>query len=85
MPTKLLSAAEVAEILGISQPRVYEIAREGLCAGVVRIGRQVRFHPEKLDDWVEAGGTALGGGWRREPDAMSDADERGAQSCRITN
>lgn len=85
MPTQLLSATEVAGILGISEQRVYGIAREGLCPAVVRIGRQVRFHTEKLDSWIEAGGTALPGGWRREPGAPSETQEPEVNVCQRPN
>jgi excisionase family DNA binding protein len=67
MAIKLLSAEEVAETLNVSEQRVHEIAREGLCPAVVRIGRQVRFHPAKLDAWLEFGSAVLPGDWRREP------------------
>lgn len=33
----------------------------------VRVGRRIYVHPEKVAAFVEAGGAALPGGWRREP------------------
>jgi excisionase family DNA binding protein len=54
----LLTAKETAEILKVTLPRVYELAREGLIPSV-RMGRQIRFHEEKLMEWIEQGGSAL--------------------------
>jgi len=34
---------------------------------VVRIGRRVFFNEERFVAWLEAGGAALPGGWRRQP------------------
>ena len=62
---RLLRAVEVAEELGVSVPRVYELARTGLIPSV-RIGRQIRFHADQLRAWVDRGGCSLPGGWRRE-------------------
>lgn len=63
---RLLTAREVADALNVSEARVYELAREGLLP-TVRLGRQVRFHPKAVAEWIENGGQALPGGWRREP------------------
>lgn len=65
MHNKLLKIAEVAERLDITIPRAYEMAREGVLP-VVRLGRQIRIHPEKLEEWLLSGGQALPGGWRRD-------------------
>lgn len=64
---QIISASEVAEILGVSAIRVYEMARAGLLpAGVVvRLGRQVRFNADALDRWIESGGRSWESGWRR--------------------
>ena len=61
-----MTAAEVAKMLNVSVPRVYELARVGLVPRVA-IGRQVRFHPDVIQKWVAAGGKALPGGWRWRP------------------
>lgn len=65
---KLVDAGRIAEILGVSQARVYELARIGVLPDgvVVRLGRQIRFDDDALVEWIRAGGTALPGGWRRE-------------------
>lgn len=64
----LLTLKEVAQILNITYFRASELARVGLLPAV-RIGRQVRVRPDVLEQFVESGGRALPGGWRREPKA----------------
>lgn len=53
---QLLTADAVAEVTGMSKPRIYELARIGAMPSV-RLGRTVRFSAEALLAWVEAGGT----------------------------
>ena len=53
---RLLTAKETAEILRVTQPRVYELARSGLLP-CVRMGRQIRFDEEKLREWAMRGGS----------------------------
>lgn len=65
-PRRLITVAEVAERLTLTESGVYELARQNRIGGVVRVGRRVRFDPEKLEAWIEAGGQALPGGWRQE-------------------
>ncbi len=62
----LLRVPEVARRLGLTTDRIYELAREGTLPAV-RIGRQLRFDPARLQAWIDGGGEALPGGWRREP------------------
>lgn len=38
---------------------------------VVRVGRRMLFNVDKFREWVEAGGTALPGGWRHEPQQVA--------------
>ena len=64
---KLVNATDIAPLLGVSEARLYELARLGLIP-CVRLGRQVRFDPAVVEAWVEGGGQALPGGWRREAD-----------------
>ena len=59
---QLLRADAVADLLDIPTPRVVRLAREKLIPSV-RVGRQWRFDPEALEDWIRAGGA---GGWRRQ-------------------
>lgn len=62
---RLLRVPHVARILDVSEDRVYELAREGVLPAV-RLGRQIRFDEDKLRAWIDQGGCALPGGWRRE-------------------
>lgn len=55
---KLLRIDDVAELLDVSRARAYELVREGLLP-VVRLGRQIRVDPGKLDAWLDAGGIGL--------------------------
>jgi len=54
---KLLTISEVADALSVSKARGYELVRKGLIPAV-RIGRQVRVHPDHLELWLSRGGTA---------------------------
>jgi excisionase family DNA binding protein len=67
---RLLRIPEVAERLDVTEARAYELARTGALPAV-RIGRQIRVHPDQLAEWIQAGGTPLPGGWRREPEAAA--------------
>ena len=52
-PAALLTAEQVAEILAVSNRRVWQMARRGEIP-VVRIGpRAVRFHPHDVEMWIE--------------------------------
>ncbi len=55
---KLLRIDDVAELLDVSRARAYELVREGLLP-VVRLGRQIRVDPSKLEAWLDAGGIGL--------------------------
>lgn len=61
----LLTMADVAQILNVSVARAYELGRTNVIP-VVRVGRQVRVKEADLRAWIDAGGAALPGGWRRE-------------------
>jgi excisionase family DNA binding protein len=64
-PHRLLTAGQAAERLDVTLARLYELARTGALPAV-RIGRQIRFSPDALSEWIEGGGQSLAGGWRRE-------------------
>jgi hypothetical protein len=36
---------------------------------VVKLGRHWRVNPERLEEFIDNGGQALPGGWRRQPAA----------------
>ena len=53
---RLATAAEIAEQTGIPRQRVYELARDGAMPHV-RLGRAMRFDPERIRAWLSSGGT----------------------------
>lgn len=62
---RLLTAREVADILGMREHAVYRLAREGIIP-VVHVGRFLRFDPDQLQEWIANGGKALPGKWKKE-------------------
>jgi excisionase family DNA binding protein len=61
----LLSLKDACKILNVTYARGASLARDGILP-VVRLGRQVRVDPNRLARFVEGGGKAFPGGWRRE-------------------
>ncbi|CAN5680078.1 hypothetical protein BH23GEM6_BH23GEM6_04470 [soil metagenome] len=61
----LRSMEWAAERLGEPLHAVYRMGRDGLLP-VVRLGRRMKVDPAKLENWIDAGGQALPGGWRKE-------------------
>jgi excisionase family DNA binding protein len=57
----LVTVAEVAESWRVPPARVYQLARDGVLPGVVRIGRLVRLDVARLREWAAAGGRSLAG------------------------
>ncbi len=62
---KLLTVEEVAEMLGMSRERVYQLTREGIIP-VVKIGRSLKYSEKALIEWIENGGKSYPGGWKKE-------------------
>lgn len=69
---RMLSMDEGCEILGISVPHGYDLAKQGILP-VVRVGRRVRICPDQLSEFIKAGGKALPGGWRRHSSDRGEA------------
>ena len=61
----LLTLNDVCQKLNITYPRAAQLARENVLP-VVRIGRQIRVDPKRLDEFISTGGQSLPGGWRRQ-------------------
>ena len=57
MPDSLITLAEVAERLGISQRQAGDLARNGQLAGAIKVGGTWRVNPAKLEAWIEADST----------------------------
>jgi excisionase family DNA binding protein len=51
---RFLTAKQISEILQVSLPRVYELARQNKIP-VIRMGRQVRFEEDMLLQWIKRG------------------------------
>ena len=64
----LVSVAEAAAVLGLSEVAVWAHVRAGTFPpGVtVALGRRRFFHREKLRAFLESGGAPLPGGWRKQ-------------------
>ena len=63
--TRTIKPEEVADILRVKVERVYELCRQGILPHI-RLGRQIRIDEARFNKWLEDGGQALPGGWRRE-------------------
>ena len=69
MSEKVLeSVSYAARRLNITEARTYQLIREGVLRGAVKLGRQVRIDPDELEEFIKNGGQALPGGWRKEAD-----------------
>lgn len=56
-PPILVSVEEAARLLGLSRGKAYELAARGELP-VVRFGRSVRVHRDRLTEWVDEQATA---------------------------
>ncbi len=67
---KLTRVKKGAQVLAVSEGRLYEMIRPGLLPPgvVVHLGRQIRIDEDALAAWIKGGGQALPGGWKRVPD-----------------
>lgn len=56
----LLAVKDAARDLNVTPKKVYELIEQGqLPIGVVvRLGRQIKINSERLQTWIERGGTA---------------------------
>jgi len=66
--TKLETVVASAKRIGISRNRFYDLVRNGILPPgvVVRLGRQIHINPGRLDQFIERGGKAFPGRWRKE-------------------
>jgi excisionase family DNA binding protein len=53
---KLLDAKAVAEVAGLPVSSIYDLARRNIIPNI-RVGKAVRFHPDKFKEWLEHGGS----------------------------
>ena len=61
----LLRASKAAKKIDVTVDRLYEYSRIGIIP-VVKIGRQLRWSEEAIEEFIKNGGKAFPGGWRRE-------------------
>ena len=60
----MLTVDEVATQLRVTSGAVYGLVREGLLP-CIRVGRRIRIAERVLANFIEAGGRAWAGGWRK--------------------
>jgi len=51
---KMLKPEEVAKLCGCSKITIYKMVNDGKIPHV-RIGRNVKFHPESIEKWLRGG------------------------------
>lgn len=68
----LITAPTAARLLGVTVQRLYELSREGVVPSV-RLGRSFRYSPSALNEFIQKGGVAWSGGWRKCADDQSSA------------
>ena len=51
--TEYLTAAQVAQWLGVSKKWIYRLSREGRIP-TIRVGRCIRFRPDAIEAWMVA-------------------------------
>lgn len=57
-PKRFLTVPDVAQLMGVPQSTVYDLARQKRIVGMVRFGRHIRFDKAKFEGWLEQGGEA---------------------------
>ena len=65
IPNRYWRVAKVARLLDAPEDTVYDGLRRSTIPGLIRVGRLVRVDAAKLTAWLDAGGGALPGGWKR--------------------
>lgn len=53
---RFLKVPDVAQLMGIPESTVYDLARQKRIVGMVRFGRHIRFDKAKFEGWLEQGG-----------------------------
>ena len=76
-----LNVTQVAELLGISEKKVYHLAAAGVLPSF-RVGKAVRFDPQDLADWLRRKkpcGEQFGSS-KREKDSGPSSDRKGQKA-----
>ncbi|HPS80204.1 MAG TPA: excisionase family DNA-binding protein [Thermoanaerobaculaceae bacterium] len=67
---QLMTIKETAARMSAREDHVRQLIKGGVLDGVVvRLGRLVRVNADRLEQWIDNGGAALPGGWRRGTEA----------------
>jgi excisionase family DNA binding protein len=53
MPETLITLADAATRLGITERTAYEMARTDKLAGAIKVAGSWRVNPEKLEAWID--------------------------------
>jgi excisionase family DNA binding protein len=66
--SRLCEIEDVAALMNVKKQHVRTMVREGIIPpdAVVRLGRLYRFNLQKVQEWIDRGGSAYPGGWRKE-------------------
>jgi hypothetical protein len=74
---RLESVVWGADRCGVRTERFYDLVRVNFFPPgvVVRLGRQIKVNPQRLEEFLAGGGSALPGGWRREADSREADSE----------
>ncbi len=75
-PRRLLTAQEVAKILGISRKTVHRLVREGKLPCVQVTARERRFTPEQVQEYIESQSTGKRVD-KRDPRPVSSRPKKG--------
>ena len=70
-----LPAAEVAELLGVSERHVWALNSSGRLPRPLRFGRSVRWNVRELQAWIDAGAPARSEWEHRKPLEFGHSDE----------
>ncbi len=54
--TRFLKVPDVAQLKGVPESTVYDLARQKRIVGMVRFGRHIRFDRTRFEEWLEQGG-----------------------------
>ncbi len=76
MEDRWISVDETAEYLGVSKDTVYTwVSAKGMPGH--KVGRFWKFKKDEVDEWVRAGGAAIGGAEADVPKSLSGGKELG--------
>jgi len=59
-------------VLPLSRVQIYSLVRQEIIPAV-KIGRRLYFDPDQINRFIESGGRAWPGGWRRRPEGGGES------------